>query len=967
MRQKPAPIAKISRPVLAGYYPRKRLFRLLDECRKRPVVWVSGPPGSGKTTLVSSYLDVRKLPCLWYQVDEGDADVATLFYYMGLAAQRAAPRNRRPLPLLTPEYIPGLSVFTRRYFENLYARLRPGSVLVFDNCNVVPPGSLFHEVLRDGLSLLPEGVNAILLSRSDPPPAFARLRGHRLMDVIGWKELRLTPEETEGMARLRWKGRRRGNTVRYLQRRTDGWAAGLVLLLAKAEPEGGGPLRLATRAPEEIFDYFASEVLDKAAPDVREFLLASAFLPRMTVQMAERLTGQARAGVILSWLNRHNYFTVMHPHAEPVYEYHSLFREFLLSCAAVAFSPEAISGIRRAVAEILEESGQGEDAVAFLRESADWEGLVRVIRKTAPFLARQGRNQTLGEWLNCLPEEAVKGDPWMLYWLGVFRLPSDPRESRLRFEEAFRIFQTRRDAAGVFLSFAGAGEAIMYGYEGLKPLDGWFSRLDALLSDFREFPSEEIEARLTCSVLRALSLRRPASYPSMEAWGERALALARKTGNVSLKTDVLINLACYHYGGGELQRLEIILDLLRELLERPDVPPVARLTVCWVEAAHANLTSKYDRCSKVVSRGLELAAASGVHVMDYMLMGQGALCSLKTGDPATAKKFLRMMASSLGLAKPWEASFYHYIAGWEALCRGDLSQASLHSKQVLKLCEEVGNPWTLHLSLLQRAFLFHEFGEDESAARHLAKAHRIGLRSRNEFTEFACLLTEAYFRLEKGEEEHALAALRKGLRIGRERGFVNLYMGRPGVMERIVAKALEAGIEVPYAQDLIRRNGLVPDDANLEAESWPWPLKICTLGRFAIFKEGKPLPFSRKGQQKPLLMIKALIALGGREVTEEQMTDVLWPDAEGDLALQSFATTLHRLRHLLGNEKAVPLREGRLSLDRRYCWVDAWSFERIFGKAENAWKEGARGAGAGRAARLAEQAITLYEGSFFTG
>jgi DNA-binding SARP family transcriptional activator len=555
----------------------------------------------------------------------------------------------------------------------------------------------------------------------------------------------------------------------------------------------------------------------------------------------------------------------------------------------------------------------------------------------------------------------------MLYWLGIWRLSSHPGESRARFGEAFRIFRERRDAAGVFLSWAGSGEAIMYGFEGLKPLDSWFSALDALLFEFPEFPSEEIEARLTCSVIRALSLRRPSTVPAMEAWAGRALALARKTGDISLKTDALVNLACYHYGGGELQRLEIVLDLLKELLRRPDVSPLARLTVCWVEAAHANLASMYDRCRKAVSDGLELAAASGIHVMDYLLMGQGALCSLKAGDPATAGKFLRKMASSLSLAKPWEASFYHYVAGWEALHRGDLAQASLHSKEGMKLCEEVGNPWTLHLSHLQRAFLFHEFGEDDSAARHLARARQIGIRSRNEYTEFACLLTDAYFSLEKGEEEPARAALRKGMKIGREKGFVNLYMWQPGVLERIAAKALEAGIEVRYAQDLIRRNLLVPDDAHLEAVNWPWPLKVHTLGRFGIIQEGKPLQFSRKVQQKPLLMFKALIALGGKEVTEEQMTDILWPDAEGDLAHQSFATTLHRLRQLLGNEKAIPLREGRLSLDNRYCWVDAWAFERIFGKAENAWREGARGTGVETAVLLSEQAIALYEGAFLAG
>ena len=91
-------IAKITRPILTEIFPRNRLFRLLDTGRKRPVTWIAGPPGCGKTTLVSSYLDARKLPCLWYQVDPADADPATFFYYLGLAAREAAPHKRKHLP-----------------------------------------------------------------------------------------------------------------------------------------------------------------------------------------------------------------------------------------------------------------------------------------------------------------------------------------------------------------------------------------------------------------------------------------------------------------------------------------------------------------------------------------------------------------------------------------------------------------------------------------------------------------------------------------------------------------------------------------------------------------------------------------------------------------------------------------------------------------------------------------------------
>lgn len=159
MAGKTASIAKITRPVLAGSSPRNRLFRLVDRARKRQVVWVSGPPGSGKTTLVSSYIAARRLPGLWYRLDEGDADPATFFHYLGLAARRAAPRIRRPFPTLTHDQHPAVSVFAQRYFESLFPRLQSGSVIVFDDYQKVPGDSAFHTMFRDGLSLLPSGIS----------------------------------------------------------------------------------------------------------------------------------------------------------------------------------------------------------------------------------------------------------------------------------------------------------------------------------------------------------------------------------------------------------------------------------------------------------------------------------------------------------------------------------------------------------------------------------------------------------------------------------------------------------------------------------------------------------------------------------------------------------------------------------------------------------------------------------------
>jgi hypothetical protein len=120
--RKPAPpraraaapeLAKLTRPRLFSVTPRERLFRLLDELRERPAVWITGAPGSGKSAFVASYLDARRLPAVWYNIDAGDRDPATFFYYLGLAAAPFGGTRASKLPLFADEYRRDLTGFAR--------------------------------------------------------------------------------------------------------------------------------------------------------------------------------------------------------------------------------------------------------------------------------------------------------------------------------------------------------------------------------------------------------------------------------------------------------------------------------------------------------------------------------------------------------------------------------------------------------------------------------------------------------------------------------------------------------------------------------------------------------------------------------------------------------------------------------------------------------------------------------------
>ena len=131
---------------------------------RRSAVASHPPPGAGKTTLIASYLSARRLQSLWYQVDEGDEDLATFFYYLG----QAAPKRKRSLPLFTPEYQQGFKIFTRNFFRELYGRLKPPFALVFDNYQEISTEAQVHEAMRVALAEVPEGGRVIFISRSEP-------------------------------------------------------------------------------------------------------------------------------------------------------------------------------------------------------------------------------------------------------------------------------------------------------------------------------------------------------------------------------------------------------------------------------------------------------------------------------------------------------------------------------------------------------------------------------------------------------------------------------------------------------------------------------------------------------------------------------------------------------------------------------------------------------------------------------
>jgi DNA-binding SARP family transcriptional activator len=354
---------------------------------------------------------------------------------------------------------------------------------------------------------------------------------------------------------------------------------------------------------------------------------------------------------------------------------------------------------------------------------------------------------------------------------------------------------------------------------------------------------------------------------------------------------------------------------------------------------------------------LELAHETGIHIWTPQLLGNGLASAIAAGDAGAAQRLSADYAALPLDGHPVDLIYQQCIFAWRAFAAGDHTAALRHQSAALELVPQVGMPFLETLSHLGMAHVLQARGDSERARDHLSHAQLRATQARLDLLQFPCRLTAAHLAFALGDDASGTEHLRAALRIGSERGLRNCYWWERGWLAELATRAVHANIELPYVLDLVRSRDLVPQAPPLDFAGWPWHVKVYMLGRFEVVIDGQPLRFERKAQRRPLEVLQALIALGGREVPEEDLLDALYGKAD-KASHFAFGMALKNLRGLLGNSDLVRLSHSKLSLDARRCWVDAWACERWCGRTESALR-----AGDGAAAQRAlDSVLETYRG-----
>lgn len=284
-------------------------------------------------------------------------------------------------------------------------------------------------------SNLPSRLRLVVASRSDPPIPLARLRTRGELTELRADDLRFTPDESERFLNQVMGLRLSANDVDALETRTEGWVAGLQLaaLSLKNREDASAFIGAFAGSHHFVIDYLVEEVLQQQPDDVRNYLLDTAVLDRLTGALCDALTGRDDGTGMLETLERANLFVVPLDDQRKWYRYHHLFAD-VLRARVLSEQPERVSVLHQLASAWYERNDLPEDAVRHALAAGDFERAAYLVELALPEVRRHRHDAMLLGWLKALPDDIVRRRPVLSVFYAWMMLVSgdlDAVETRL--------------------------------------------------------------------------------------------------------------------------------------------------------------------------------------------------------------------------------------------------------------------------------------------------------------------------------------------------------------------------------------------------------------------------------------------------------------------------------------------------------------------------------------------------------
>jgi LuxR family maltose regulon positive regulatory protein len=703
----------------SGAFVRPRLHDLVEQGTAGALTVVSGPPGSGKTVLMSAWAQAAADPVAWLSLDASDARPRRFWTGVVRALRQVGVEG-----LVEPDPSDGIDdALGQSVVADIVAavagRGRP-VVLVLDDFHEVG-----HAIVPDLDRLLdqrPDELRLVIASRRDPPLRLGRLRLAGQLTEIRASDLACTADE----ARTLLDGAgvpMEATAAERLWERTEGWVAALVLasiaLRSSDTPEDLVDRLDGRDAP--LSDYLVHEMLARLPSDVQTFLLKTSIVDVLRGDLADEITGTTGSHARLASLARDGALVNPVDQRNEWFRYHALFRDLLVTELRWRH-PEQLTELHQRAAGWYARSGDVGRAIRHAVDGERWDLAADLAVRCWIDLLINGELDVLAPLLDSVPSERLADDASLAVAIAAVSVETEPLDrATARLEFARTAVSTMVDGTGMHpRSRAKAGLALVE----LLHARHTGEREQALVSARLLLSDDDLTAGTVDPALRSVVL---AYLGTAESWTgnvaearehlRSALSAANQARSPWLRLQALGYLAGAESTCGDVPEAQRRADQALELArERDWLRTPAAGAAATVAALVATLQCRFDDAADLVA----IAERAEFREHDLPIRAAVALPKLAVlaseGRHADALDVARAGLDELG-RWPVDTTVRTALQAWEGrllLAVGDRAEAE-------RVLERATGPEAL-LVLSTRARLKVDDGEFDEARSLLAPA-----------------------------------------------------------------------------------------------------------------------------------------------------------------------------------------------------------------------------------------------------
>lgn len=897
-------------PQPPDFLRRARLLDFLHQNIHRKLFLILAAAGYGKTALLADFAHDTDFPVAWLRLDETDRDLAALVGDLVAALQHAFPGFQSVVPALAAQPTAGPDELAAALNHELEMGLDRYFVLVLDDFQLVEDAEAILQFFDLLLDSLPEQVHLVIAGRTLPPFRIAALAAAQQVAGLSEEHLRFTSEEVQALIQLRNRLAVPDDEAEQLVSNTEGWITGILLTTQLMWQGLIASLIQARQSDSPLYDYLAAEVLDQQPGRLRQFMLEAAALPDMEPSVCDAVLGRTDSADMLRQVETRRLFINVVGEELRAYQYHNLFRDFLLARLR-ARDPERLKTLQVRAAEWYAANGMTEAAVTFYVMAGALAPAGQLAEAEARVMYDAGRHTTLARWGEQLATIAYEVPTLYLYLSKAGADAGDLASAEAKLAVAADGFVRRGDATGGLRVEIQRGQLLYRRGQfesALTIAQAAVARARAMnlgvLAASALFYMSKCQMALGQLVTAEESLR----------WAVQLLQAPQDRYDLALALgDLAMVLRARGQTARAAQAQQQSLALWRELVA-PGPLGLALNNIGW----DLHMLGQYESALATYAEALEWARRAGSARLQAVIMaGQGDVFA-DLGDYTVARDYYREVMAKADRAGDWSLNAYLYRA---------MARLDRGSRNYIGALE-----W------LRRAALASREGRAESPLANLDGLHGIILvemghiKDGRQTLERVCtdleragvlvdlaqnLLFRACAEYRDGAPEAASRSLARALAVSEQVGYDQMLVSEArSARDLLEANRRQPGLG-PRASALLARaeafsailSGLKSSgDAVALASPTPVPLPaaaldVRALGPGRILNNGTEIP--RAGWETPRAREILLFMVDRAPVPRDVVLQTFWPDKPPARASANLHQTLYRLRRTLGYETVI--------------------------------------------------------------